>query len=449
MNGICYIEKSVLFFGGQMFEVKVEKVQPSKRKMFIKVPIEKVQKAKEDLINHLKRTVNIKGFRKGKVPKEIILKNYGKDIDEDVKRDLLEEGYRFCISENNLSVVSEPVFLNVKDFSDDGFYFEVEVEVKPEIEIKEYKGIKVTQKPYEVTQEDIDNSLKQLKNAFSSLEDSKEPAGQNDVVVFDIKAKDTQTGEEIKDLTGTSLYAQLGTNQLIPEIEKEIVGMKENDEKTITVTFPSEHSVKSIAGKQVELSITLKGVKKVIEPELNDELAQRINKDFKTLNDLIEDIKKRLLENKRLQEIDRQKEELLEKLLNLHEFELPETVVSKETSNLIMDFVKDAYYKGIDLKQDEYKPAKLRERFEPEAIKRVKATFLLLEIAEKENIDVSGEEIRNAIEKEAKINGKNFEQLYKEYEEKNVLQLIKIDLLSDKVLDFLLENANIEKEGNV
>ncbi|MGE4547425.1 MAG: trigger factor, partial [Desulfurella sp.] len=176
-----------------MFEVKVEKVQPSKRKMFIKVPIEKVQKAKEDFVNHLKRTVNIKGFRKGKVPKEIILKNYGKEIDEDIKRDLLEEGYRFCISENNLSVVSEPVFLNVKDFSDDGFYFEVEVEVKPEIEIKEYKGIKVTQKPYEVTQEDIDTSLKQLKNAFSSLEDSKEPAGQNDVVVFDIKAKDTQT----------------------------------------------------------------------------------------------------------------------------------------------------------------------------------------------------------------------------------------------------------------
>jgi len=225
--------------------------------------------------------------------------------------------------------------------------------------------------------------------------------------------------------------------------------MKENDEKTITVTFPSEHSVKAIAGKQVELSITLKGVKKVIEPELNDELAQKINKDFKTLNDLVEDIKKRLLENKRLQEIDRQKEELLENLLNLHEFELPETVVSKETSNLIMNFVKDAYYKGIDLKQDEYKPTKLRERFEPEAIKRVKATFLLLEIAEKENIDVSGEEIRNAIEKEAIMNGKNFEQLYKEYEEKGMLQLIKVDLLSDKVLDFLLENASIEKEDNI
>ncbi|WP_291494471.1 trigger factor [Desulfurella sp.] len=424
-----------------MFEVKVEKVQPSKRKMFIKVPIQKVQKTKEDIINHLKKTVNIKGFRKGKIPKEIILKNYGKDIDEDVKRDLLEEGYRFCISENNLSVVSDPVFLNVKDFNEEGFYFEVEVEVKPDIELKDYKGIKISQKPYEVTQEDIDKSIKQLKSAFSSLEDSHEQAKPNDVVVFDIKAKDVQTGVEIKDLTGKDLYVQLGTNQLITEVENAIVGMKENEEKTITVTFPAEHSIKSIAGKQIELSITLKSIKKVIEPELNDEFVQKINKDFKTVNDLIEDIKKRLLENKRLQEIERQKEELLEKLLDAHDFELPQTVVSKETSNLIMDFVKDAYYRGIDLKQEEYKPAKLRERFEPEAIKRVKATFLLLEIADKENIDVSGEEIRNAIEKEANISGKNFEQLYKEYEEKGMLPLIKVDLLSDKVLDFLLENA--------
>ncbi|AHF98013.1 hypothetical protein DESACE_06020 [Desulfurella acetivorans A63] len=424
-----------------MFEVKVEKVQPSKRKMFIKVPIQKVQKTKEDIINHLKKTVNIKGFRKGKVPKEIILKNYGKDIDEDVKRDLLEEGYRFCVSENNLSVVSDPIFLNVKDFNEEGFYFEVEVEVKPDIELKEYKGIKVSQKPYEVSQEDIDKSIKQLKSAFSSLEDSHEEAKLNDVVVFDIKAKDVQTGEEIKDLTGKDLYVQLGTNQLISEVENAIVGMKENDEKTITVTFSQEHSIKSVAGKQVELTITLKNIKKVIEPELNDEFAQKINKDFKTVNDLIEDIKKRLAENKRLQEIERQKEEILEKLLDSHDFELPQTVVSKETSNLIMDFVKNAYYRGIDLKQEEYKPAKLRERFEPEAVKRVKATFLLLEIADKENIDVSGEEVRNAIEKEANISGKSFEQLYKEYEEKGMLPLIKVDLLSDKVLDFLLENA--------
>ncbi|MGC8790974.1 MAG: trigger factor, partial [Desulfurella sp.] len=351
-----------------MFEVKVEKVQPSKRKMFIKVPIQKVQKTKEDIINHLKKTVNIKGFRKGKVPKEIILKNYGKDIDENVKRDLLEEGYRFCVSENNLSVVSDPIFLNVKDFNEEGFYFEVEVEVKPDIELKEYKGIKVSQKPYEVSQEDIDKSIKQLKSAFSSLEDSHEEAKLNDVVVFDIKAKDVQTGEEIKDLTGKDLYVQLGTNQLISEVENAIVGMKENDKKTITVTFPQEHSIKSIAGKQVELTITLKNIKKVIEPELNDEFAQKINKDFKTVNDLIEDIKKRLAENKRLQEIERQKEEILEKLLDSHDFELPQTVVSKETSNLIMDFVKNAYYRGIDLKQEEYKPAKLRERFEPEAV---------------------------------------------------------------------------------
>jgi len=433
-----------------MFEVKIEKVKPTKTKMFVKVPIEKVQKAKEDIINYLKKTANIKGFRKGKIPKEIILKQYGKEIEEDVKRDLLDEGYRYCVSEYNLSVVSEPVFLDVKDFTEDGFSFQVEVEVKPEIELKNYKGLKVTQRAYEVTQDEIDNSLEQLKNVFSHLEDSKDKAQAGDLVIFDIEGKDAQTNEEISDLKGTDIYVQIGEGQIIPEVEKELVGMSEGEEKFITVSFPPEHTLKSVAGKSVNLHVKVKGVKKVIKPDINDELAKKINKNFKDVNDLIEDVKKRLLENKKLREIERQKEELLDKLLSEHDFELPETVVSKETSNLIMEFVRNAYYQGIDLKKEEYKPANLRTKFEPEARKRVKATFLLLEIAEKENIDVSGEEIRNAIEKEANLMGKKFEDLYKEYEEKGILPLIKVDLLTDKVLDFLHSNAIIEqKEENV
>ncbi len=147
-----------------------------------------------------------------------------------------------------------------------------------------------------------------------------------------------------------------------------------------------------------------------------------------------------------IEEKERQKDEILEKLLEQHDFELPESLVNQETNQMIMEYVKNMYYMGVDVSADQFKPQVLREKFEPEARRRVKATFILLEIAKKEGLDVSTEEINQVISQHANAQRKPFEELYKEYQEKNVLPLIQMEILGDKALDFVYENAKIVEE---
>ncbi len=426
-----------------MVEVKIEDVKPSRKKLHIEVPFEKVKKKKDELIEHLKKTVNIRGFRKGKVPKDVILKTYKKEIQDDTQRDVISEAYEFAIAEYKIEPVSEPVFTSVVFEDDKPLSFDVAVDVKPVIELKEYKGIEVEKHKIKISDEDMDKTLKQLQDAFATLEDIEKEAEEGDIVVVDIQTFSKETNYPIKDFAGSNLYVELGKQQMIEEIENEIYKMKPNETKKIEASFDKDYPLRSLKGKDVIFEVTLKAVKAKKLPEIDDEFAQKINKEFKTVDDLKEDITKKLVENKEKEEIDRQKEEILNKLLDEYEFELPESLVNQETNQLMVEYVQNMYYMGADINAEEYKPQNLRKKFEPEAKKRVKATFILLAIAEKENLDVSSQEIRNTIAQEASQKQTTFEALYKEYQEKNMIPIIQMDILGDKALELLHKNAKI------
>ncbi len=424
-----------------MFEITVEDVKPSRKKLHIEVPFEKVKKKKDELIERLRKTVNIRGFRKGKVPKDVIVKTYKKDIEEDVQRELMTEAYEFAVSEHKIEAVMDPVFTGVVFEEDKPFSFDILVDVKPVIELKEYKGIEVEKREIEVKDEDIEKTLKQLQEAFATLEDIDGEAKEGDVAVLEVKTFSKETNYPIKDFAGDNLYVELGKKQMIEEIEKEVYGMKAGETKKVEASFDKDYPLRSLKGKDVIFEISLKSLKGKKLPEIDDELAKKINNKFNSLEDLKNDIKERLKENKEKEEIDRQKEEILNKLLEEYDFDLPESLVNQETNQLMGEYVQNMYYMGADINSDEFKPQNLRKRFEGEAKKRVKTTFLLLAIAEKENLDVSSEEITNAIAQEAHSKNTTFEELYKEYKEKNILPIIQMDILGDKALDVLHKNA--------
>ncbi len=431
-----------------MVKVEIEDVKPSSKKLHIEVPLEKVQQKREDIISHLKKSVNLRGFRKGKVPKNVIEQTYKKEIDEDVKKELIAEAYDFAIEDNKIKTVSEPSFTSVEYDKDKPLKFDVTVDVKPEIELKEYKGLEVTKKEIEISDEDIEKTINQLRDAFAQLNDKEETAQEGDIAIIDIKTLDKDTNYPIKDFSGENLYVELGKKQLLEEIEKEVYSMKPKETKKVDASFDKDYPLRVLKGRNVTFEITLKSLKTKILPEINDEFAKKINKDFKGLDDLKADIKKRLLENKEKEEKERQKDELLNKLLEEYEFELPLSLVNQETNQMMVEYVKNMYYMGADINSDEYKPQNLRKKFEKEAQKRVKATFILLAIAEKEGIDVSSEEINNVISQEANAKNTTFEELYKEYQEKGLLPVIQMDILGDKALNLIYDNAKIVEPDN-
>lgn len=428
-------------------QVTVENAKPSRKKIQIEVEPERIKKKKDEIVKEIRKTARIKGFRQGKVPKEIILKTYKEDIENDLKRELMLEAYEFAVQDNKIETVSDPVFTNVKFDEEKGLSFVATVDVKPEFELKEYKGIEIKAKPIEVTEEDVNNVLDQLRDAFATLEEKEnDTLEKGDIAVIDIKTFTKATRYPIKDFGGENLHVEIGKKQLIEEIENNLEGMKKGETKNIEASFDKNYPLRALKGKEVVFEVTLKSIKQKKLPEINDEFAQKINKEFKTVDDLLKDIRERLKKNKEIEEKERQKDELLEKLMDQYDFELPQSLINQETNQMIMDYVKNMYYMGVDVSSDEFKPQALREKFEPEAIKRVKATFILLEIAKKEGIDVSSEEINEVIQQHANSQRKTFEELYKEYQEKNILPLIQMEILGDKALDFLYENAKIVEE---
>ncbi len=428
-----------------MFKVEIEDVKPSAKRIHIEVDKEYVKKRKDEIVSNLKKTVTLRGFRKGKVPKSLIEQTYKEDIEENLKRDLVREAYEFVVQDKKLNPVTEPAFTSIQFKEDGTLSFDVTVDVKPDFELKEYKNIEIEEKPIEISEDEVNKALDQLREAFATLEDKDGEAEENDIAVLNIKTFTKDTHYPIKDFTADNLYVELGKKQLIEEIEKAVYGMKAKEKKTIEASFDENYPLRALKGKDVIFEIELVSLKKKKLPELNDEFAQKINKNFKTLNDLIEDVKKRLKENKKKEEMARQKDELLNKLLDQYDFELPQTLVNQETNQMIMEYVKNMYYMGADVSSDEFKPAVLREKFEPEAKRRVKATFILLKIAENEKLGVSSEEIKEAIAREANSLRKSFEELYKEYQEKGILPLVEMDILGEKALDSVYKHAKIVK----
>ena len=427
-----------------MVKVEIEDIKPSSKKFHIEVSPQKVEKKREEIISKIKKTASIKGFRKGKVPKDIIEQTYKKDIDEDVQRELIAEAYEFAIEDNKVEPISEPGFTSVVFEKDKPFSFDATVDVKPHVELKEYNGIEIEKKKVEISKEDIDKTLEQIRDAFATLEDKKEGVAENgDIAVVDIKTVSKETNSIIKDFTGNNIYAELGKKQLIEEIENAVYGMKPQETKKAEVSFNKDYPLRALKGQDVIFEITLKSLKIKKMPELNDEFAKKVNKEFNSMDDLIQDIEKRLKENREKDEVERQKGELINKLLDEYDFEIPLSVVNQETNQMMVEYVKNMYYMGADINNEEYKPHNLRKKFEDEAKKRVKSTFILLAIAEKEGLDVSSEEINNVISQEANAKKTTFEELYKEYQEKGLIPIIQMDILGDKALDLLYKNAKI------
>lgn len=427
-----------------MVQVTIEDAKPSRKKLQITVDPEKIKKKKDDIVREIRKTANIRGFRRGKVPKEIIIRTYKEEIENDLKKELMLEAYEFAAQDNKIEAVSDPIFTNVEFDEEKGLSFVATVDVKPRIELKEYKGIEITAKPIEITDKDINKVLGQLQDAFATLEEKQGGVlEKGNIAVIDIKTFTKETHYPIKDFGGENLHVEIGKKQLIEEIENTIEGMKAGETKSIEASFDNSYPLRALKGKDVIFEVTLKSIKQKKLPELNDEFAQKINKEFKTYDDLLKDVKERLKKNKEIEEKERQKDELLDKLLEQYDFELPDSIVNQETNQMIMEYVKNMYYMGVDVSTDNFKPQVLREKFEPEAKKRVKATFILLEIAKKEGIDVSSEEINEVIAQHANAQRKTFEELYKEYQANNVIPLIQMEILGDKALDFLYDNAKI------
>ena len=397
---------------------------------------------KEKIAKNIAKKAKIQGFRPGKVPVKIVKKMYAKEIEEEAISEAVKEVLDNGIKELGITeIISQPEVVKF-DKKDDGIEVEIKVYTKPEIEINdEYKECVPEVENIEVSEEEIEKELKNIATSFATTKISNKDTLEKGLIgVIDFTGY--IDGKKMENGSATSYPLEIGSNTFIPGFEEQLIGMKVGESKKIKVTFPENYGNKELANKEAEFEVTLQEIQEKIPAEINDELAKKyLNKEDATLEELKEKVKKMIEDRKKAEIFAPKKEQILECLVKKYEIDLPEGIVEKELEIMINNEAKKLSPAEIkELQENPDKIKELREKLLPEAKERVKLTFIIDAIAKKENIDVSDEELTQILYYEALMQGQNPQELIKYYQENNLLPVIKMNLIEEKLLNKLLED---------
>ena len=423
--------------------MEVKKIDSANSTIKTTLKKEAIDTKKKEVAKKMARTIKVDGFRKGKVPVAVIESRFAKDVKNDAINALVSEVYENGLKELNIdknSLLDEPKFTKFDEKGDD-VEIEIVVFTRPEINIEGYDEVIPETKLPEVLDEEIQTKIEDYaKQSAEPVKVEKEIAEDGDFAVINFKG--FIDGKEMENGSAENYPLELGSNSFIPGFEEQIVGMKVGESKDVVVTFPEEYQAKEIAGKEAKFEVTLNELQQKVSPEINDDLAKKIlNKEDATVEELKNVIKDEILATKKAQLFAPKKNELTTALLEKFTIDIPESVLENEANIQLQQKASAMKPEEIkEISEDEEKLNKLREEAKAEAEKRVKLTFLVDEIAKAEKVEVSDDEMMQAIYYEAIRNGEqDIMKVVDYYKENNLLPAIKMSMVEDKLLTQLLE----------
>ncbi|WP_456385284.1 trigger factor [Desulfolithobacter sp.] len=422
-------------------DVVVETVSDLTRKLTITLPQEEVQKELDKAYRKLNREVTLKGFRRGKIPRAVLEKNFKDQVQADVGEQLVQATYFDAVEQEKIDPVVHPDIVK-HDFPEDGtFTYVAMVDVRPEFEMKEYKGIEVEKPATEVSDEEVEAELEELRREHAVLRSADEnyAIARDDIAIVDFQG--FHEGKPMKEVHNEDYSVDVGSGRLGEDFEEKLIGMKKGEKTLYEVDFPPEYPNPVLAGKTVEFKVDVKDVKQRIKPELDDEFAKDVSGEYETLEDLKKGIR---------EELQKKKEEALEgdlddrimhKLIELNEFDVPEKLVLYEIEEMIKQTEENLKRAGLTLESAGITREELVEKNREVAVKRVKGDFLLKKIAELEDIKLADEDIERGYQRIAdqyNMSVPEVKQFFKRREE--ILPFLN-ELLNEKILQFLRDNA--------
>lgn len=425
---------------------KLERLENSKVKLTIEVSAERFEKGIQAAYNKNKGSIQLPGFRKGKAPRMMIERMYGKGVFfEDAANDCIPEAYEAAVKENELEVVARPEINVEKMDKGETFVFTATVAVKPEVELGDYKGLEVEKAELAVTDEEVDADLKaKAEQNARTIEVTDRAVAKDDEVTIDFEG--FVDGVAFEGGKGEDHNLVIGSGSFIDTFEDQLVGKNIGEEVEVNVTFPEKYHAENLAGQPAMFKVAVKAIKAKELPELDDEFAKDTS-DFETIAEYKEDIKKSLTEKKEKAAKQATQEEALAKAVENAKMEVPSEMVENEIDMMANNFANTMRYQGLSL--DQYlemtgsNMVSFRASLKEEADKRVKGRLVLEAIAKAESIEVTEEDLNAELENMAKMYNMEMAELTKavgEVEKEN----IKADLATRKALELLVENA-VEK----
>jgi len=425
-----------------MIPVKVEDISPIKKKLSFDISWIEVKKELDSVYKDVGKKAKVKGFRQGKVPRNIIESMYKEHAEEETITKLVNKYYWDTLKDKNIAAVAQPDIEQQGLEEEKNFTFTATVEVEPAIEPKGYVGLELEKEEHDVVDSDVEKRLQEVRDMFATMEEVEADTGIGEGYFAVIDFEGTVDGKALKEMKADNYLLEMGSKTFVPGFEEHLTGMKKGQAKEIKITMPDDYHAKHLAGKEVVFSVTLKNIKEKKLPDVDEKFIQNFDK-YETLDDLKKDIFKTLEEENRARSTATLKNLIIDKLLEANEFEVPPTFVSRQVSFMIADMQKRMTMRGMK-KQD---PSELYTRFydlyKNEASKVVKTILLIKSIADQESISVSDSEIDEKIKEIAEQRAQSYESLKKSLVEGNMIEDIKSEILNTKVFRLIEDKANI------
>ena len=425
----------------------VETLSPTRAKLTVEVPFEELKPSLDAAYQKIAKQINVPGFRRGKVPPQVIERQFPGAARDEALNDILGSKYVEALEENNLTPLAQPE-VEVLKYDDEGpLEFTAEVDVKPEITLPAYDNLTASVEDLAVTDEDVAEQVDALRERFGTLIDVERAAQDGDFVVIDLVA--TQDGEVVEGAEIAGFSYKVGQGGMIDGLDEALVGAQIDEEKTFTTQLVSGELV----GQDVEVKVKVTQVQEQELPELDDEFAQEAS-EFDTLEELHADVRERLTRGKRLEQAAAARDAVLEALLEKVEVPLPETMVTEELNARRANLEQQLQYAGITLEKYLEDEKQTQEEFEADLERRVRdavaAQFLLDEIADKEELGIDQAELTQHMIRRAQQSGQDPQEFVNHMFEHNHVPELVQEIRRGKALQILVEGAEVKDgSGNV
>jgi len=426
--------------------VSVEKLEKGMAKLTIEVDADVFEKAIETVYNKQKNKIQIPGFRKGKAPRKMVERMYGKEIFfEDAANEVINAEYPKAAEECGEDIVSNPDIDVVQIEAGKPFIFTAEVALKPEVKLGKYKGVEVEKMDLDVTDEEVNAEIDQERNRNArTIEVTDRKVENGDIVTLDFEG--FVDGTPFEGGKGTDYPLTIGSGAFIPGFEEQLIGFEIGKEGDVNVTFPKEYQAEELAGKDATFKCTVKAIKTKELPELNDEFASDVS-EFETVAEYKEDVKKKLAERKEAEAKAKREDAAVKAIIEDSEMELPEKMIETQQRQIVNDFAQRLQYQGMNMKQYMQYTGntveQLMEQVKPQAIERIQSRLVLEAIAAAEKLETSEKEVEEELKKMAEQYKMELDKV-KELMGERELKTLKDDLAVQKAAKFVVENV---KEG--
>ncbi|MDE0033767.1 MAG: trigger factor [Deltaproteobacteria bacterium] len=419
---------------------EVDVLTPTQRRLRVEIPADRVDKAFARMYRQFGRQAKVRGFRSGKVPQHVLRGLYGTEIQARVLSELVEESLAGAVADEGLEPVSEPR-LEAGDLNEtQPFAFTAVIEVKPEIELKDYRAVPVERIRADVGDEEVERALKALQDRNAQLEpvEGRDEVAEGDYVLVDFSG--SVEGEPFPGSTAENYAVEIGAGQSLPEFEQGLVGMKRGVAGNIAVNIPAEANDERMAGKTADFQVTVQDIRHKILPPLDDEFARDYG-ECDSLEELREKLRAELQSEIETLQNGPLKDRIMERLIEAHSFEVAPSMVDRELSYLMRRARSQRELSGAEA--PEPTTEELREELTPRAEQRVRMMLLVEKIAAAEGITASEEEVDARVEALARASGAQAATVREQYGQDWARETMRSQLVSEKTLDFLLEQADV------